>query len=335
MRVFLLIFFLVLAIGSASVLSLLEFWSGQSGSALSEQVFEIRRGENALVVATNLEKAGIVRNRFGFLYALARLKKLDGGMVAGEYRLAPEVSSREIALRITTGQTLSRDIRVTFPEGFTALQMADRLTEAGLPGEAFLSLVRKPKEEWRSQFSFLQSVTLEGGLEGFLFPDTYRFDRQVDAERIVEVMLETFEKKAWPLLSGQTPSRAYETLILSSIVETEVRSDRDRSFVAGIFLRRLSIGQPLQSDATVKYVLGLNKIQHSFEETRTDSPYNTYIHKGLPPGPISNPGLSAITATLNPAQNDTLYFLSDPKTGETIFANTFEEHVRNKAAHGL
>ena len=85
----------------------------------------------------------------------------------------------------------------------------------------------------------------------------------------------------------------------------------------------------------MKYVLGLHKIQHSFEETRTDSPYNTYIHKGLPPGPISNPGLSAITATLNPAQNDTLYFLSDPKTGETIFANTFEEHVRNKAAHGL
>lgn len=335
MRVFLLTFFFILALGSVGLLGLLEFWSGQPGSALSEQIFEIKRGENAWAVAKNLEDTRIIRSRFGFLYALARLKKLDGGMVAGEYRLAPEFSSREIALRITTGQAFSRDIRVTFPEGFTALQMADRLTEAGLPGEAFLSLVREPKEEWRSEFPFLGSIPLGGGLEGFLFPDTYRFDRQADAERIIRVLLETFGKKAWPLFSGQSLSDAYETLVLSSIVETEVRSDRDRSLVAGIFLRRLSIGQPLQSDATVKYVLGLNKVQHSFEETRTDSPYNTYVHKGLPPGPIANPGLSAITATLNPVQNKTFYFLSDPKTGETVFAETFEKHVRNKAAHGL
>jgi len=335
MRLFLLSFFFALAIGSVVVLSLLEFWSGQSGTAITEQVFTIKSGENALVVATNLENAGIVRSRFGFLYALARLKKIDGGMIAGEYRLSPTVSSREIALRITTGQTLSRDIRVTFPEGFTALQMANRLTEAGLPGDMFLSLVERPSDEWRSEFSFLQSVPVDNGLEGFLFPDTYRFDRQADAESIVRIMLETFKKKAWPLFSDQTLSYAYETLILASIVETEVRSDRDRSRVAGIFLRRLAIGQPLQSDATVKYVLGLNKIQHSFEETRTDSPYNTYIHKGLPPGPIANPGLSAITATLNPAQDEAFYFLSNPKTGETVFANTFEEHVRNKAENGL
>lgn len=335
MRLFLLSFFFALAIGSVVVLSLLEFWSGQSGTAITEQVFTIKSGENALVVATNLENAGIVRSRFGFLYALARLKKIDGGMIAGEYRLSPTVSSREIALRITMGQTLSRDIRVTFPEGFTALQMANRLTEAGLPGDMFLSLVERPSDEWRSEFLFLQSVPVDNGLEGFLFPDTYRFDRQADAESIVRIMLETFKKKAWPLFSDQTLSYAYETLILASIVETEVRSDRDRSRVAGIFLRRLAIGQPLQSDATVKYVLGLNKIQHSFEETRTDSPYNTYIHKGLPPGPIANPGLSAITATLNPAQDEAFYFLSNPKTGETVFANTFEEHVRNKAENGL
>lgn len=91
----------------------------------------------------------------------------------------------------------------------------------------------------------MQSVPLDNGLEGFLFPDTYRFDRQADAESIVLTMLETFKKKAWPLFSDQTLSYAYETLILASIVETEVRSDRDRSLVAGIFLRRLAIGQPL------------------------------------------------------------------------------------------
>lgn len=335
MRFFLLSFFFVLAVGSVTVLFLLERWSGQSGLAISEQRFEVKHGQNAWVVATNLEHERIVRNRFGFLYALAKLKKLDGGMVAGEYRLLPSVSSREIALRITTGQSLSQDIRVTFPEGFTARQMADRLNEAGLPGDDFFQMVQQPRAEWTAEFIFLQSVKPGAGLEGFLFPDTYRFDRQADAVTITHSLLETFQRKAWPLLQEGSSLGVFDTLVLASIVEAEVQSDRDRALVADLFLRRLAIGQPLQSDATVKYVLGLNKIQHSFEETRTDSPYNTYINKGLPPGPITNPGLSAITATLHPTKNDALYFLSDAKTGETIFAKTFEEHVQNKSAHGL
>lgn len=335
MRFFLLSFFFAITVSSVVVLGLLEMWSGQSGLAISEQVFEVKRGENALVVATHLEEARIIRNRFGFLYTLARLKKLDGGIIAGEYYLSPTLSSREIALRITTGQVLSQDIRVTFPEGFTARQMANRLTELDLPGDVFFSLAMKPQDVWRSEFPFLQSLPPEVGLEGFLFPDTYRFDRQASAETIIYTMLEVFKKKAWPLFAEQTTLSAYETLVLASIVETEVRSDQDRALVAGLFLQRLAIGQPLQSDATVKYVLGFSKIQHSFEETRTDSPYNTYIHKGLPPGPIANPGLSSLTATLHPAKNEYLYFLSDTQTGETVFSKTFEEHVRNKAAHGL
>jgi UPF0755 protein len=335
MRLFLLSFFFILTVGSVITLGLLELWSGQSGLAVSDQVFEVTYGENAWVVATHLADKRIVRNRFGFLYALARLKKLDGGMVAGEYRLSPTLSSREIALRITTGQSLSQDVRVTFPEGFTALQIAKRLTEAGFPGEEFLSLVSKPEEKWRVEFPFLLSVPSESGLEGFLFPDTYRFDRQADAETLVRTFLGTFQKKAWPLLETDTPLKAFDVLILASIVETEVRSDRDRAMVADLFLRRLAIGQPLQSDATVKYILGLNKVQHSFVETRIDSPYNTYVNKGLPPGPIANPGLSAIMATLHPVQNEYFYFLSNPETGETIFAKTFEEHVQNKSANGL
>ncbi len=335
MRFYLLSFFFALTVGSVIILGLLEMWSGQSGLALSEQVFEVKHGQNAWIVATHLENERIVRNRFGFLYALARLKKIDGGMVAGEYGLSPTLSSREIALRITTGQSLSQDIRVTFPEGFTALQIAKRLTEEGLPGEKFLSLTKESMEKWRVEFTFLQSVPSEGGLEGFLFPDTYRFDRQADAEALVRTFLGTFQKKAWPILEAENPSGAFSTLILASIVETEVQSDRDRAMVADLFLRRLAIGQPLQSDATVKYILGKNKVQHSFAETRTDSPYNTYMNKGLPPGPIANPGLSAITATLHPTHNENLYFLSDPKTGETIFSKTFEEHVQNKSIHGL
>lgn len=335
MRLFLLSFCFVLAVASVVILGLLERWSGQAGLALSEQVFTVEQGENAWEVATRLEESGVVRNRFGFLYALARLKKQGAGIIAGEYRLAPTLSAREIALRVTTGQVLSQDIRVTFPEGFTSLQMANRLTELGLPGEQFLLLTVEPEERWRTQFAFLNSLPAGASLEGFLFPDTYRFDREADAKTIVETLLATFEKKAWPLLDKATPKEAFDTLILASIVETEVQSDRDRALVADLFLRRLAIGQALQSDATVKYVLGLSKVQHSFAETRTESPYNTYVNVGLPPGPIANPGLSALNATLHPIANENFYFLSDTETGETIFAKTFEEHVRNKSAHGL
>lgn len=324
----------VLTLSAVVVIACLENWSSQYGMRSEEQVFVLYRGENALAVAERLEALGIVRNRFGFLYALARQKKLES-LVAGEYRLAGSLSAQDIAHRLSTGQVVSPDIQVTFPEGWTASQMAERLKEAGLPGEEFLALVRAPKDEWRAEFPFLTLLPKQQSLEGFLFPDTYRFDRKADAEALVRVLLSNFEKKAWSLLQSRSPQDGYDTLILASIVESEVQNDRDRGLIADLFLRRLAANHPLQSDATVKYILGKNKIQHSFEETRTNSPYNTYVHKGLPPGPIVNPGLSSLKATLTPIKNAYFYFLSDPKTGETIFSVTFEEHVRNKAAHGL
>lgn len=337
MRFFLLSFFLALSLASVMVLGTLEYWSDRSGVGQSEQVFVVERGENAWVVATHLEEKNLVRERFGFLYALARLKKLDGGLVAGKYLLSPSLSAREMALRLTSGQPLSQDVQVTFPEGFTAMQMAERLSAAGLPGDAFLSLALKPLPEWREEFSFLASASPAASLEGFLFPDTYRFDRQASAESIIRTLLQTFEKKAWPLLKSKTvyTYTPYDILILSSIVETEVQSDRDRALVADLFLRRLAVNHALQSDATVKYILGFSKVQHSYAETRVDSPYNTYVNTGLPPGPIANPGVSALRSTLSPSPHTAFYFLSDPATGETIFSDTFEEHVRNKAAHGL
>lgn len=334
MRKILLALFFVLTVAAVGVLAMLENWSHQFGRQTAEQIFQLRRGENAFVVATHLEEQDIVRNRFGFLYALARQKKLNS-LVAGDYRLSGNLSAQDIAVRLSMGQVISPDIRVTFPEGFTVAQIASRLTESGLPGEAVLKIALSPDEALKKEFPFLAALPPQATLEGFLFPDTYRFDRRADAMSIVNTFLATFEKKAWPLLRQQTGMQAYRTLILASIVETEVQSDRDRALVADLFLRRLAIDHPLQSDATVKYVLGSSKIQHSFEETRTDSPYNTYTHKGLPPGPIANPGLSSLRAVLAPEKNSSFYFLSDPKTGETIFATTFEEHVRNKAAHGL
>jgi UPF0755 protein len=151
-------------------------------------------------------------------------------------------------------------------------------------------------------------------------------------------MLKNFSEKITPdmltEISNQKKS-LYDILTMASIVEGEVSKDSDRKVVAGIFWNRLAIGQALGSDATLEYVLGGNKRQHSIAETQIDSPYNTYRFKGLPPGPVSNPGLSAIDAAINPAETQYFYFLSDPATGETIFSKTFEEHVANKAKYGL
>ena len=175
-------------------------------------------------------------------------------------------------------------------------------------------------------------------LQGFLFPDTYFFDKEDSAESIIEKMLANFGNKINAELRSAAKNKnknLYAAVTLASIVENEVRSENDRQIVSDIFLRRLSIGKPLESDATIKYILGIDKIQHTFEETRVVSSYNTYTNTGLPPSPIGNPGLISIRATILPEDNSYFYFLSDPKTGETIFSVTYEEHLRNKNLHGL
>jgi len=127
----------------------------------------------------------------------------------------------------------------------------------------------------------------------------------------------------------------YEIVIMASILEKEVQTAEDMKIASGIFWDRLEIGQPLQSCATIAYILGKEKKQYSYEDTRTPSPYNTYINRGLPPGPINNPGLTAISAAIYPTETDYNYFLTDPATGKTIFSRTIEEHEANKMKYGL
>jgi UPF0755 protein len=245
---------------------------------------------------------------------------------------------REIAFMITEGKVAPHDVRVTFPEGWGSKKMAQRLTANGLPGAEFLSLVQSPKPAWKAQFDFLADAPQSATLEGFLFPDTYFFDPQSSADVIVEKMLNNFGKKFDAPIRAKVAEQkrsVYETVTLSSIVENEVKSFEDRKIVADIFLRRLGIGQALQSCATLQYILGVDRTQYSYAETQTPSPYNTYINKGLPPGPIGNPGLISLQAVLSPQGNTYFYFLSDPKTGNTIFSTTYEDHLKNKKLYGL
>jgi UPF0755 protein len=311
--------------------------SHSQGKEKAERVVRIESGESAVEIAEKLEAEGIIAWHGYFVYHVVK-EDLRHKIVAGEYVLSGAFTVPEIARIVTRGEVVPQEITVTFPEGWEMKKMAERLEARGLPGQVFLERAKQPLPEWRTRFEFLQSSPADASLEGFLFPDTYTFAKDVSAEEIIVSMLENFDKKiseAMYVEMAKQNRTLFEVVTLASIVETEVQNTADRKQVADLFWRRLAIGQPLQSDATVKYILGKNKIQHSIEETRVASPYNTYVNKGLPPGPISNPGLDSLEATVFPAPNPYYYFLSDPETGETVFGTTFEEHKVNKERHGL
>lgn len=337
MRIFLLValFLTILTVGGFLILS----YVSDHTNGVSKQVmrFEVGQGENVFSVADRLKATGLISSKYVFLWHIAQERKVHS-LVSGVYSLSGNLTISEISLLITEGKTIPSDVRITFPEGWNSKKMAERLTMNGLPGADFLALVQKPSSELKQRFDFLSGVPKDTSLEGFLFPDTYFFDPKTSADVIVEKMLLNFSKKFDATLRTATESQKrslYETVTLASIVENEVRSDVDRKMVADIFSRRLAIGQPLQSCATLQYILGVDRVQYSYAETQIPSPYNTYINKGLPPGPIGNPGIVSLRATLFPQNNPYFYFLSDPNTGETIFSITYEEHLKNKALHGL
>lgn len=307
------------------------------GDKGSLQVIEIKPGENMFDIGRKLQDAGIVSWRDYFAYYVWK-EDLRHSLVAGKYQLSGKMTIPEIAKVITQGDIVPKGVTIIFPEGFDSQKMADRLNANSLPGNAFLELVKNPKPEWRAKFWFLKDLPQNASLEGFLFPDTYTFTFETSADAIVVKMLSDFENRFTEVQKAAMEKQGkniFDVVTLASIVENEVRNDADRKLVADLFLRRISTDMPLQSDATVKYVRGESKVQHSFEETRVDSPYNTYINKGLPPGPISNPGLESLKAVISPTPNPYFYFLNDTTTGETIFSTTFEEHVINKTKHGL
>lgn len=220
---------------------------------------------------------------------------------------------------------------VTIIEGWNVKQIDKYLSEQGIKTEEDIADFKV--KDYQSDYSFLADAPKNASLEGYLFPDTYRIFASTTADGIVRKMLSNFESKVSPEMMAEI-SRQKKTLhqvvTMASVVEKEVTSKNDMKIVAGIFWDRIKNGQPLQSCATLAYILGENKAQYSYEDTRIESPYNTYINKGLPAGPIANPGLNAISGTIYPTYTNYNYFLSRPDTKETVFSQTYEEHTANK-----
>lgn len=332
------VFFGVLLLGFGSVFLYLVDRAGTShGQQQQSQRFSVVRGEDLLTLGHRLEEERLIDSRWTLVAYLLRTGKYRS-LQAGEYLLSGEQTVEMLVEDITSGNVIPPGIRVTIPEGWTLREMGERFSEKKLPGEDVVAIALNPYPKWKERFPFLLPLPAGASLEGYLFPDTYIFPEEATGELIVNELLENFGKKVTETMRTQTKAKGlslHELITLASIVEVEVNTKEDRRMVADLFLRRLEIGQALQSDATLRYVLGVNKQKYSLEDTRAVSPYNTYRSVGLPPGPIGNPGLEALEAVLYPEPNEYYYFLNNTTTGKTVFAKTFEEHVKNKQQNGL
>lgn len=324
-----------------AVLLLLGWWFHRQvyfshGTGNIPQTFEIKSGEGVKDIAKNLENAQLIKNDFYFNYFVWKTKACEK-LQAGKYEIRGSMTIPEIAQVLSMGEVVSNEVKVTFPEGTSAKDMADILKQKGLEGDEFLKKA-KNGEGVKADYEFLKGKPEKADLEGFLFPDTYIFFKDVKAENIVNRMLLNFDEKLTSRMRDDIKKKnrtIFEIVTMASILEKEVKSSEDMKVASGIFWDRIGAGMPLQSCATIAYVLGEEKKQYSYDDTRTPSPYNTYINKGLTPGPINNPGMNALQAAVYPAKTDYVYFLTDPNTGKTIFSKTIEEHETNKAKYGL
>ena len=298
-----------------------------------EKMFEIAKGESNEQIAGRLKSEGLISGKIYFYYYI-HSHKLTGRIMPGEYQLSGSMAIPEIAGIITNVE--EKFTKITFPEGWTAKQMAERLSANSLPGDEFMELVNNP-ENFKNRYSYLANIK---NLEGYLFPDTYFFKKDISAENIVGRLLDTFDEKLNNQLkediSGKNKSIS-DIVIMASIVEKEVQTSEDMKIASGIFYNRIKNGQRLESDATLSYVLDDNEDQHSGKDLELDSPYNTYRNSGLPPGPIANPGINALNAAVYPEQTDYNYFLTATVNGEkkVFYAKTYEEHLANKKKYGL
>jgi UPF0755 protein len=292
---------------------------------VGEKTVSIQRGMGILDIASHLKNEGIIKDRGAFI-AYVVLTGNRSKLQAGEYTFKGEYAVYQIADLVSNGLSLSSEATVVIPEGFTIAEIGERLAETGV--EQVGDLAEQTIDKWTGTFPFLAEIAGRAqSLEGFLFPDTYKLEKKADAGVIVARMLRNFEAKTGALRekAGKENKDFYEVMILASILEKEVPV-QDMPRAAGVLAKRLAAGLPLQTDATLVYVLG-RPIRT--EDTRTlASPYNTYRVKGLPPTPIGNPGLAALEAALNPEENEYWYYLSRRDTGETIFSRTFQEHQR-------
>ena len=322
----LIIFVLVLVIGIYLLL-----WGQPVIKRAGELV--IAEGSSAQSVWRNLTDQGYVDRTLPLQYYSWRLSA-NNNIKSGTYTLSPGEHLRDLIQRLVAGDTNQSVLTITFPEGFTLNQIAERVAAQGI-GNAVAFKNEAQPANFVDHFSWSGQIPPQRDLEGYLFPDTYQFyidDTQTD---VIQRLLTNFDAKVNDELraAAARQNRSLdEIVIMASIIEREVISDADMALVSGVLWKRLNDGIGLDVDATVRYALQKWDAPLTYQDLQTESPYNTRKWRGLPPGPISNPGLRAIQAAVQPQESDYYYYLSAP-SGKTIFSRTLEEHNINKAKY--
>jgi UPF0755 protein len=302
------------------------------------RLIEIPSGANAVLIGELLYEAGLIRNQQVFQLHVRRYN-LGHRFIAGIYNLSPSNSADQIVKKLISGDIYADTIWFTIPEGFTVKEIAQRLEAKGLVESAvFLDFARVPSAGTLERFTFLKAVTdpeVEYLLEGYLFPDTYEVYPESGVEEIVGLMLSRLEQivTAEDLQRiDQLNSSLHEILTIAAMVEREGRVDHERPLIAGVIYNRLEIGMLLQIDATIQYALGETKEFLTFKDLEIESPYNTYLFGGLPPGPIAAPGAASINAALYPEASDYLFYnYKYDGSGEHFFSHNLQEHLENVA----
>jgi UPF0755 protein len=281
----------------------------------------VPKGASAEQIADKLVAHGVLHNRLHFLIA-ARMMRAEKDLKFGEYELHAGMAPVAAVRKLTAGRTLTQ--RLTIPEGLTIEQIGNRLEGSGLTSKDDL-LERARSEELREMLAVRNDT-----LEGFLFPDTYYITGEETPDNLVRMMVNRFEEvyrneAAESDLSGEYDT--FDIVTIASMVEKEASADSEKPLIAGVIYNRLRKKMRLDCDVTIQYALNKYGRRLTYADLAADSPYNTYVHTGLPPGPICNPGRASLRAALRPAQTEYLYFVSK-NNGTHHFSETLAEHNR-------
>lgn len=283
------------------------------------QVFRVERGATGGEVADRLERRGLIRSALAF--RLIMRYKSGVTLRAGYYRVDPSRPPLRIFEQMATGKTLAR--KATIPEGLTDVQTARRLQRDKVCSAAsFLKVARHDGDQFGPYFP--------ANLEGYLFPNTYQFPWRASGREAVRIMVDHFKSIIMPLwrrYKATAPLNLHKTVILASLVEREAKLNAERPIIASVYVNRIKRSMLLQCDATVQYALGKPHAVLTYADLKVDSPYNTYEHRGLPPGPIANPGKASLVAAMHPASTDYLFYVRNDVKGDGshVFSRSYAE----------
>ncbi|KLU62865.1 putative aminodeoxychorismate lyase [Peptococcaceae bacterium CEB3] len=319
---------LILILGIIGALAWWNWASVPYATSASTKVLVVAPGATADEVGRELASQHLIRSAWVFS-RLAVTEKVDEKLKPGEYYISAALSPEEIISLLLKGPNVGL-VRVTVPEGYTTKQIISLLAARGLgTQQSFESVVEKDP----FPYAFLQGAPAGPfRLEGFLFPDTYLFKKGTSPHDIINTFLQRFSRELTP--SAETELRkeglsVHDWVTLSSIVEAEAQKEKDRPLIASVYFNRLKKHMKLEADATVQFALGKHKPVLYDKDLLTPSPYNTYLHYGLPVGPICNPGHASLDAVLHPAQTDYLFYVAKGD-GYHVFARTFAQQLQNE-----